>query len=306
MYFGAPVWPMRWVIPYNDTIRRIAQLGFKGVELIGWDIDSFDRFYTPQSIKELRELIAGEGLTLTNFNCTPENICNPDMALRTQARDIYKRAIYTAAELGSKHLTSVAPYPFGMNDKYVFFQELPIHQEWTVDADLDLDFSGNYELYAEELRTACALAKESGLKLLIEPHPYRWVNSSQSMLRLVEKVDMDNLGFNFDPSHLFPAGDMPQIAVYLVKDRLWHTHFSDNDSFTNAHWRPGKGKIDWFAILKALKYIGYDSVISLELENVPGAANAKSIDCTPRMEQELLLSMEYIREICKQLDITIA
>ena len=36
MYFGVPVWPIEWDAPYDNAIRKIAAMGFKGVELIGW------------------------------------------------------------------------------------------------------------------------------------------------------------------------------------------------------------------------------------------------------------------------------
>ena len=41
---------------------------------------------------------------------------------------------------------------------------------------------------------------------------------------------------------------------------------------TNVHWRPGMGKIDWTAMFQALKDVGYDGVISIELEDVPGVS----------------------------------
>lgn len=33
MKFGAPVWPFKWQLPYEDTVRRIAGLGFRADEL---------------------------------------------------------------------------------------------------------------------------------------------------------------------------------------------------------------------------------------------------------------------------------
>jgi sugar phosphate isomerase/epimerase len=126
------------------------------------------------------------------------------------------------------------------------------------------------------------------------------------MLRLIERTGADNWGMNFDPSHLFPSGDMPQVTIMSLRDRIGHTHFSDNDTFTNVHWRPGKGKIDWYAVMKALKDVGYKGAISFELEDVPGAVTpdaAAGTGLSNVMEVELKLSMEYIGGICKSLEI---
>ena len=40
---------------------------------------------------------------------------------------------------------------------------------------------------------------------------------------------------------------------------------------------PGKGKIDWQAVLVALKDVGYNGVISIELEDVPGVSRRMPI-----------------------------
>ena len=312
MFFGTPVWPLDWQYPYDKTIERIHKLGFKGVELIGWDAESFKSYYTPETCTHLKKMIADFGMVLTNFSHTPSQLASEDKTKRQEAMDTYKRAVETAQRLGSKNITSITPYPFSMTDGYdgkaefMAIRHIPTVQIFTVDADLERDFDANYNLFIEQIKWCCDLAGQAGLKVLLEPHPYRYVNSASSMLRVIDKTGADNLGMNFDPSHLFPSGDMPQITVRQLGSRIGHTHFSDNDSYTNAHWRPGKGKIDWFAVMQALKSVGYDDVISLELEDVPGAATpVESIAAglIDSMDIELKLSVDYITNICKALDI---
>src|SRR5690606_22540137 len=46
--FGACVWPFQWEPPYEATIQRIARLGFRAVELIAWDRETLDEYYTPE------------------------------------------------------------------------------------------------------------------------------------------------------------------------------------------------------------------------------------------------------------------
>jgi len=309
MFFGAPVWPLQWGFPYDKPIRDIARLGCKGVELIGWDKAAFTDYYSPATIAHLNDLIAGLGMAVTNFDYSPGRLASEDAAARAEDRDTFKRAVETAVGLGSKNLTSVPPYPFSWGDNVMALRHLPEVQVWTVQGDLNLDWKGNYELYLEEVRFCCELCKEAGLKLLLEPHPYRYVNSATSLMHIIDKVGMDNLGMNFDPSHLFPSGDMPQITVYRLGDRIGHTHFSDNDALTNVHWRPGKGKVDWKAVMKALQFVGYDGAINLELEDVPGAATpdaATATDVETAMEHEMKLGMEYIAGICEELGINIS
>jgi sugar phosphate isomerase/epimerase len=293
MYFGSPVWPLQWQPPYDAAIRRIASLGCRGVELIAWSADTLHDYYTSARIRELRDLIAGEGVRLTNFHHNPEQLSSPDVHARRVAGDAFARAVEVAAALGSPMVTCVTPYPFSRPVPHLLSR--PTKQEWQVPIESGLDWTQNYNDYVAALKECCARAADAGLRVALEPHPYRWVNSAQSVLRLIERTGAANLGLNLDPSHLFPSGDIPHYTVYLLGSRIYHTHFSDNDGQSNAHWRPGKGKVDWTATLRALGDVGYDDVISLELEDVPGCATRDHAS-TPELDRELRIGMAYLRD----------
>ena len=78
MRFGAPVWPFKWEEPYDGAIRRIRGLGFKAVELIGWKAETLDSYYTSQTIKELRSVLDGEGVLLSQFVANPGELASGD------------------------------------------------------------------------------------------------------------------------------------------------------------------------------------------------------------------------------------
>jgi sugar phosphate isomerase/epimerase len=302
MYFGAPVWPFQWHPAYDQAIRRVAGLGCRGVELIAWTPDVLHDYYTPERIRELCDLITSEGLRLTNFFHAPELLSSPDAALRAQASDDFGRAIEVAAALGSPMVTMVTAYPFSQEVPHLLTR--PTSQEWQVPIASGLDWTRNYDDFAEALAACCTRASRAGLRVTLEPHPYRWMHSAQSMLRLIERTGAANLGINLDPSHLFPSGDIPHYTVYLLGSRVYHTHFSDNDGQSNAHWRPGKGKVDWTALLRALADVGYDDVISLELEDVPGVAT-KAQASTPALDREMHIAMAYLRDRAEEAGVTL-
>ena len=302
MKFGACVWPFKWDPPYEETLRRIAGLGLKAVELIAWDRETLDTYYTPQRINHLRTLLADLDLELSEFVSTPPGMADPDPAVREQAVDHFKRMVEVGVELGTNLVNTVAPNPFELN--FPRIMQKHIAQEWTLDFPPDLDWDQNWADYVEVTRRCCALCEEAGVKYALEPHPYRWMRNAASMKRLLEHVDSPALGMNFDPSHLFPMGEIPQMVIYEVGDRVLHTHFSDNDGTSNAHWRPGKGKIDWAGVLQALRDVGYDYVISIELEDVPGVAH-RGVSSTEALDREVLLSVEYLSDLCQDLGITI-
>ena len=65
MQLGASIWPFQWVPPYDDGIRRLARLGFKHTELIAWNRQTLDEYYTPQLAGELQATLRGLGKDAT-------------------------------------------------------------------------------------------------------------------------------------------------------------------------------------------------------------------------------------------------
>lgn len=302
MKFGASVWPFKWDPPYDEGLRRIAAMGFKAVELIAWDRAALDDYYTPQQIKHLRTLLDDLGLELSEMVSTPRGMAHPDAAVRNQAVEHFKRLVEVALELGTRTVNAVAPYPFDIAFPRIMLKH--VYQEWTVELDPDLDWAQNWADYVAVTRRFCDICEDTGVRFALEPHPYRWMRNAASMMRLIDHVNSPALGMNMDPSHLFPMGEMPQVVVYEVGSRIFHTHFSDNDGTSNAHWRPGKGKIDWKGVLQALKAVGYNGVISIELEDVPGTGT-RDQHSTGVLDQETMLARDYLSALCAELGIEI-
>jgi len=300
MRLGAPVWPFQWNPPYEDAIRRIAALGFRSVELIAWNEQALAEYYTPPRIRDLRALIADLGLQLSEFVSTAGAMASPDAAKRDQVVEHFRRFCAVAVELGADTVNTVAPTPFGLAAPPL--KQLPLAQVWTMPVPAGLDWQRGWEEFVATVRRVMEVVEDAGLRYAMEPHPYRYVANADGMLRLIDQVPSPALGINYDPSHTFPAGDMPHVAVYRLGGRIFHCHVSDNDALTNAHWRPGMGKIDWRALLQALHGTGFTGTISIELEDVPGVANHQQA-AAPAFDDEMRASRHYLQYVSRDLGI---
>ena len=303
MKFGAAIWPFQWDPPYDEQVKRIASMGFKALELIVWNQASFD-YYTPQKVKELRQLIDSEGMEVSQFVHTPPGMASPDDSVRERGIEGFKHAVDLGVSLGASLINSVSASPFDIDAPKI--TDRPHMQMFPVPYPSGLDWNRNWEAYVDSVRQCTGIVEAAGLRYSIEPHPFRLVANAASMLRLIEQVSSPALGMNFDPSHLFPVGEIPHAVIYQLGSRVFHCHFSDNDGTTNVHWRPGKGKIDWSAVLRALSDVGFDGVISIELEDVPGVARGASPEpgvyqgnrtATDQFAAETTAAVEYIRRL---------
>jgi sugar phosphate isomerase/epimerase len=214
MKFGASVWPFKWDTPYDNAIVRIARLGFKAIELIAWDRATLDEYYTPQTIRHLRSLIAAEGLVLSEFVSTPPGMASPDARIRDAAVDHFKRQVEVGVALGANLINSVSAYPFDIRAPHITV--LPHVQMFQVDYPPGLDWKQNWLDYVDVIRRCCAICEGAGVKYALEPHPHRYMANAAGMLRLIDHVQSPALGMNLDPSHLFPMGELSMDVLYYV------------------------------------------------------------------------------------------
>jgi sugar phosphate isomerase/epimerase len=317
MKFGASSWPFQWDPPYENCIKRVASLGFKAIELIAWNEQYLTEYYTRTKVSELKRCLDGEGIELSQFVSTPGDLADLDAAKREKAVARWQRTVDIGTALGSKLINMVSAHAFGMRDgaEIPRITTKPLVQKFaTRDVLRNVDWDQNYRDYVDGLKRCAKACQDAGVAMTVEPHPARYMANTDGALRLLEYVNSPAMGINFDPSHTFPAGDFPNISAYRLGKHIKHLHVSDNDGVTNVHWRPGLGKIDWYAMFQALNDIGYDGTISIELEDVPGVSRGpnsgapgvyRNTTATDEFVAETVAAMTYLKSICQQVGITV-
>src|SRR5688500_18719851 len=183
MRLGAPVWPFQWNPPYEDAVRRIASLGFRNVELIAWNRQALDEYYTPDRIRGLKSLMAGEGLALSELVSTAGGMASDSAQERDGVVEYFKRFCAVARELGADTINTVAPVPFAL--RVPPLKNLPVSQVWTVDIPDGLDWQAGWEEFVQTVRRVMEVVEDAGLRYAMEPHPYRYVSNADGMLRLI-------------------------------------------------------------------------------------------------------------------------
>lgn len=132
-------------------------------------------------------------------------------------------------------------------------------------------------------------AKSKGIKIALEMHPGFLVYNPATLLKLREAAG-DNIGANFDPSHLIWQGIDPVQAILYLEDAIYHFHAKDTyldkaniakkgvldtASYTSLKERAwtfrsvgyGLDEKAWRDMVTALRLIGYDYVLSIEHED---------------------------------------
>lgn len=96
-----------------------------------------------------------------------------------------------------------------------------------------------------------------------------------TLLRVIKEVGTGNLGINLDPSNLVTDGKAnPVDALKTFGKYVWGVHAKDGTIPTEEDYvhggyqcRVGEGDVDFPALIKKLKEIGYDGTLTIERED---------------------------------------
>lgn len=166
------------------------------------------------------------------------------------------------------------------------------------------------KLFAKQWNPILDAARDSGVRFAFEVHPGQIAFDIHSAEMALDALDSrEEFGFTFDPSHLHWQGIDPVEFLRRFPDRIFHVHVKDATLTLNGraglltgYWpsgdprrgfqfrSPGRGGIDWEAIIRGLNEIGYDGPLSVDwhdagMDREFGAAEAcqfvKRLDFDP-------------------------
>jgi len=252
----------------EDTIRKIAELGYRGIEVLADVPHAWPAGLLEERKQSIRDHLDQYNLTVANVNAFMMNaVADPrqpywhpgwidsDPHYRAIRREHTKRALELARDIGAP---SVSTEPGGL---------LAEGQTWDEAASI----------FYDELMPCVEVAEQCRVRLLIEPEPQLMIERFDQYLDFVDRIDSPWIGLNFDVGHAFCVGEDPQDWVPRMARHTGHYHVEDiADTRTHAHLIPGRGAIDFQATLAAIQNTGYNGWITVELypyvEDPDGAA----------------------------------
>lgn len=243
-----PVSLFREIVSGQITIKDWAKEAKKaGLDSI--DISAlFVKAHTPVYLKEFRNAIAAENMTVTMLATYPD-LCHPDSIERKRQLEYLGNDIAVASYLGAKYVRVLAGQA---------------HPETPVDKGIKWAVEG--------LKQASKKAELFGVELVYENHskPGSWdytdfSHPTEIFLKIVEQTKDIGLGINFDTANVIAYGDDTIQVLKQVIDRVVTIHA--NDTSTRGSLTPvllGEGLVPFEEIFKTLKSAGFDGWICIE------------------------------------------
>jgi sugar phosphate isomerase/epimerase len=241
----------------EETIARIAGLGYEGMELLADVPHAWPAGLLEERKRAIRACLDRHGLAISNVNAFMMHAVadprqpywhpswiEPDPHYRAIRREHTSRALRLAKELSAR---SIQTEPGG---------PLPPGQSWAAAAGV----------FYEEIMPCVALAEQLQVFLLIEPEPGLMIERFEQYLEFADRIGSPWVGLNFDIGHAFCVGEDPQRWIARMAPHTKHYHLEDIAATRkHAHLVPGHGAIDFAAVLREIAASGYQGWITVEL-----------------------------------------
>ncbi len=246
----------------SEWIDLAGKLNVQGLEWYAGFLEMADK----SNWNRFRKEVESYNKTIPMLCCSPD-FTHPEASFREKEIQKQKNWIEMTHVLGGKYCRVLSG------------QRRP---ELTIDEGVGL---------AKECIEACLpLAEHYGITLILENHYkddfWEYPEFAQKMdvfCQLVDSIEHQNFGVNYDPSNTFLAGEDPLELLYRVSDRVVTMHASDRYLTEGtiedlrkeeggslgyakrlSHGEIGKGLNDYDAIFKELSRVGFDGWISIE------------------------------------------
>ncbi len=236
--------------PLEQTFQRLRRFGYDGVELMG-EPDQ----YHPVEVRALCQKHGLSVLSIAGMYPHPtdsRDLASPDPLVRRRAVAYLEACVEFAAAVGAP-LVIVVPSAVAKTAPTVEMRDSVAWEE---------GYDQAWRNAVASVREASRAAKARGVFLAIEPinrYETFLINTCEQAVRFADEVGSEAVAIHLDTFHMNIEEADLAAAVRLAGKRLVNVHVSDSN-----RQAPGRGHVDFHALLRALRAIGYDRVLTLE------------------------------------------
>ena len=236
----------------EKSFIKLRAFGFASCQLCSWEPEK----WTDENADGIRALAEKHGIEISSFWCGWEG---PKVWDFYEGQRTLGLVPPEYREMRVKNLCDGADFAhrIGLTDVATHMGFIP-----------ECPYDPNFEPLCDAIRTVAQHLKRNGQYLLFETGQ----ETPVTMLRCFEQVGMDNLGVNLDTANLILYGKAnPVDALDVFGKHVRNLHAKDGFYPVNGHdlgeeVRLGDGKVDFRALFRKLKELGYDSYVTIERE----------------------------------------
>jgi sugar phosphate isomerase/epimerase len=294
--------------PLEKALEYIKNAGLDAIELGAGNYPGTDHcdpdvlLNDDGEMEKFKKLIADHGLIISALSCHGNPI-HPNKEFARQNHEAQRKAILLAERLGVDVVNTFSGCPGGSDsDKYPNWVTCPWPPHFL--EIVEWQWKEKVIPYWKEEND---FAREHGIKIALEMHPGFVVYNTETLLKLREAAG-EQIGANFDPSHLFWQGIDPIASIRKLGKAIFHIHAKDtkicpyntpiNGVLDTKHYGDeinrswifrtigyGHDYSFWKDFVSNLRMVGYDGVLSIEHEDSLMSANEGLMKAVAMLKQ---------------------
>lgn len=268
----AALYPItRYGFPYSldNYLKAIAEIraaGFDACELeinVDVDLDEYIR-----RIDEVRATLDKNHMTLSAVIGVVQQAFSTDRAAADETLGRFEHLCQFIEKVGGDTACICAYMPKeieGVRGTEMYRGSPPLQVRFPRGFDWDFFWDSAVVRFGRMAR----LAANHDQRLVIENRVGDFVNTSDGVLKLIEEAGEPNAGCLLDVAHTHATKEHLALVIPKLKRRLMYVHLADNDGSSSHHLPAGRGTLDFPAIFRSLKQIGYTGYANVDFGGVP-------------------------------------
>ena len=258
--FGIPPSPE----DHLKGMEIVGQAGFRAIELEFYDdlLEAHRR-----DLPQMKAILDRYGMKVSSIMAVEEKMFSLDPELKAKALQDFDQLSDLIAQLGSP-LVSICGYmppeirPLG-TELYVGGPPTAVS---VID---DFSWAAFWENAVDVFRRCAEMAAAKGLDLIIETRANDVFSSTDALINLIRESGAENSGVILDVAHVHAGKEYLALVIPKLGKLIKLVHFSDNDGTMAYHYAPGQGIIDFAAVVRSLRKVGFDGGIVVDISGVP-------------------------------------
>jgi sugar phosphate isomerase/epimerase len=266
--FGIPPSPE----DHLKAMNIVGEAGFSSIEL-----ELYDTMlpYHQRDIGKMKSILEAHKMSVPSIMAVEEKMFSLDSVTKSKIIEDFDSLTDLIVELGAPIVSICGYMPPEIRPQGT---ELYVGGPPTSVAVKD-DFSWSlfWDNAVDLVSQLAAIAESKRLALILETRANDIFSSTDALInlireaadRLVLKGQAAHMGVILDVAHVHAGKEYLALVIPKLGKLIKLVHLSDNDGTQAFHYPPGKGNIDFTAVLRSLVRSGFNGNLVMDISGVP-------------------------------------
>jgi sugar phosphate isomerase/epimerase len=251
----------------EEHLRAMEMVGEAGFEALELELCDTLLAEHRRDVGRMKSILQRYGMACPSIMAVEEKMFSVDRATGEKAIQDFDGLTDLIVELGSPLVTICGYMPPEIRPQGTeLYRGGP---PTAVRVGDDFSWPQFWQNAVSQVRQCAAIAERKGLTLLVETRANDVFSSTDAIMNLLKESGAANVGVILDVAHVHAGKEYLGLVIPKLSGLIKLVHLSDNDGSQAYHHSPGTGNIDFPAVIRSLRRVGFDGYLVVDTSGVP-------------------------------------